>query len=169
MRTQSHFASITFQYERAGVTHTSDRIWPFAQGGSAAEMRALAQRYPVGADVTAYVNPNVPSEAFLERRWSSAPYTVVFMGLLPLSFVAFLGVLLAGWKRPPLAMGVSVGVMLVIGGLGGWLVAHHAQNMPPTARAWWMWLFFAGGAAMAVAPLLAMVKARRLRRILDEG
>ena len=164
-RSISHFARIEFEYEHGGVARTSERIWPVGEGGSAAAMRAVAARFPPGSEVTAFVDPADPEVAFLEKRWSRGVYASVFMGLAPLSFVATLGVVLAGWRRPGVALVFAIAIGLVIAGIGGASAAHYLREPPASARASWLWLVFAGGALMAAAPLLGTLKARQLHRI----
>jgi Protein of unknown function (DUF3592) len=60
-------ASILYEYSVNGVTHRSD-VWRSAAGSSSSTRFAARAvgRYPVGAVVTVYCNPEKPTDAMLE-------------------------------------------------------------------------------------------------------
>jgi Protein of unknown function (DUF3592) len=60
-------ASILYEYSVNGVTHRSD-VWRLGTGSSSSTepARKTVKRYPVGAVVTVYCNPEKPADAMLE-------------------------------------------------------------------------------------------------------
>ncbi len=167
--TTSYWADIEFTYEYESKTRTSDTVWPVGEGGRAAAMRAVVERYPQGAQVSAFVDLDNPAMAFLEKRWSLMPYVSVTIGCLPALFVTALGVLVAGWRRPGIAMLCALVVGIVVILLVGIASEHYLRHVPPSERVWWMWLVFAVSAALALGPLAAVTKARQLNRLYREG
>lgn len=82
--------AVTFQYRFQGTDYTSDRIYP-GDTRQRYEDSATAQSrlspYTVGESVTAYVNPEMPGEAFLEDTRSGQPTGAFVVGV----FVSLLG------------------------------------------------------------------------------
>jgi hypothetical protein len=161
----SYWADIEFTYDYDGETRTSDKVWPVAEDGSAMAMRAVVERYPQGSQVSVFVDPDDPAVAFLEKRWSPMPYISVNIGCLPVVFVTALGVLLAGWRRPGIAMlsALVVGTLAIF--LTGMTSEQYLRHVPPSERVWWMWLVFAGSGILAIGPLAAVIKARHLNQL----
>ncbi len=64
-----YYPVVTYAYEAGGRRHTHDRI-AFGIGPSSGHdtPERAAARYPVGSQVTVYVNPHNPADAVLERR-----------------------------------------------------------------------------------------------------
>ncbi len=97
------------------------------------------------------------------------PYVSVCIGCLPAVFITALGILIAGWKRPGIALlsGLAVGAvviyLLVLTG------EHYLRHTPASERVWWMWAVLAGSCALAFGPLAAMIKARQLSRLYREA
>lgn len=165
----SYWADIKFTYEYDGKEQNSNRVWPVGEGGSAANIRAIVERYPPDAQVMAFVDSEDPGMAFLEKRWSQMPYVSVSIGCLPAVFVAALGILVAGWKRPGIAMLSGLGVGVVVIFLSVLTGDHYLRNVPASERVWWMWLVLAGSCALALGPLVAVIKARQLNRLYREA
>jgi hypothetical protein len=167
--TTSYWADIEFNYKYQDKTQTSDRVWPIGEGGREAVMREVVERYPQGAQVSAFVDPDDPAIAFLEKRWSPMPYVSVAIGSLPAVFVIALGVWLVGWRRPGIALlsALVVGTVAIL--LMGMAGTHYMLSVPPGERVWWMWLLFASSAALAFGPLVMVFKARQLNRMYLEA
>jgi hypothetical protein len=167
--TSDYWPDIKFSYDYGGESRTSTKVWAVGVGGSEAEARAVQQRYPQDAAVSAFVDPENPETAFLERRWSHEPYLSVVMGVFPLAFVTGLGILLAGWKRPQLASAIAalVGslILVCVFQAGG----HYLRLMPEPDRHWGMMLVFGLCLPMAMIPFAALWKARQLHRLYKEG
>ena len=163
--TTSYWADIKFNYKYQNTTQTSDRVWPIGEGGREAVMREVVERYPQGAQVSAFVDPDDPATAFLEKRWSPMPYVSVAIGSLPALFVIALGVWLVGWRRPGIALFSALFVGTVAFILMGMSGTHYLRSVPPGEQVWWMWLLFAGSAALAFGPLLMVIKARYLNQM----
>ncbi|WP_424017763.1 DUF3592 domain-containing protein [Halorientalis pallida] len=72
---------VTFEYRYEGTNYTSTNLFPgFAQDyADRAKARAVLDPYTVGASTTAYVPPESPDEAFLERRTTETP--LLFLGI----------------------------------------------------------------------------------------
>ncbi|MFC6835997.1 DUF3592 domain-containing protein [Halomarina ordinaria] len=75
--------TVSFDYRYEGTAYTSDDVFPSAVTStydtrSAAE--SALQGYETGDTVTAYVDPDSPSEAFLTDRRSNGPLKFVAIG-----------------------------------------------------------------------------------------
>jgi uncharacterized SAM-binding protein YcdF (DUF218 family) len=80
----SYYPRVEYTYEVAGETRTSKQV---AFGGvrgynSPDRVRQDLEKYPAGAAVTAYYNPEKPSEAVLERIAGSGAKTAKIMGII---------------------------------------------------------------------------------------
>jgi hypothetical protein len=164
-RKQSYWPEVEFSYEYGGETRTSKKVWPVAESGREAEVREVVDRYPPAAKVTAFVDPDDPSTAFLERRWGQLAYVSILIGCLPLAFVVGLGVLLTGWRRPSLAVKVALLAGIVIIAVVMLAAEHYLRVMPEHEKARWVWFVCMGAGLMALAPLAAVAKARSLHRL----
>lgn len=159
-----YWADIEFTYVYEGKVRSASKVRPLEEGGTAAEMRAIVDRYPHGMEVSAFVDPADPDTAFLERRWSQMPYVAVSTGCLPSVFVTALGILVAGWKRPGIAMFIGLGVgaavilLLIVAG------QHYLEHFSSSEHRWWIWLVLVGAGAMTLGLFAAMIKARQLHR-----
>jgi hypothetical protein len=83
--TTSHTPEVEFTYEVNGVQYTSDLLGPskIVRGYASADGAAEELRpYPVGAKVTAFVDPTRPERAFLGNEPSVAPHVFMLVGLL---------------------------------------------------------------------------------------
>jgi len=125
----------------------------------------MAERYPVGAEARGFVDPADPSVAFLERRWSGLPHLAVLVGTLPMLFVLGLGVLLAGWRRPGVALGVALAVGVTAASIQSAMAVDYYRGVPGAEQTWWMHAAFAGALLLSLGPLLLSIKARRLHAL----
>lgn len=85
---------IRFAYEVAGQRHESQTHSLFVnESSSDREAAAVVARYPVGAKVTAYVDPGNPAAAVLDRsiRWSTLLVMLAVCGV-------FATVAIVGWR-----------------------------------------------------------------------
>jgi hypothetical protein len=64
-----YYPHIVYQYNVMGQTYTGKRISPGPESGSS-RARELVAKYPPGAPVTVYYDPQNPSDAALERDLS---------------------------------------------------------------------------------------------------
>jgi hypothetical protein len=167
--TTSYWADIEFTYKYQNRTRTSDRVWPVGEAGNETVMRVVVERYPKGAQVSAFVDPDDPAMAFLEKRWSPMPYVSVAIGIIPALFVTALGVWLVGWRRSGIALFSALVVGAVAISLIGMAGTHYNRSVPPSAQVWWMWLLFASSAVLAFGPLMMVVKARYLNQMYLEA
>jgi hypothetical protein len=165
----SYWPEMEFSYEYAGETRTSKRVWPVTESGRESKALRVVERYSTGMEVSALVDPADPSMAFLERRWSQAPYLSILIGCLPTAFVTGLGVLLAGWKRPSEALIITLLVGTVVIGIVLMTGSHYLRVMPATERVWWMWLVLVLSVPLAGSPLAVMPKVRSLHRCYRQG
>lgn len=88
--TDSYVPVVTYRYSYAGESYTSDNIYPGVnqpQYQDRAGARTHLSAYTVGESVPAYVNPDAPSEAYLENSRTIQPTGSIVVGLL----VALLG------------------------------------------------------------------------------
>jgi len=163
--TTSYWPEIEFSYGYEGVSRTSNRIWPVGEGGSEAEAQAVLRAYPEGAQVSAFVDPDDPETAFLEKRWSQMPYLSVMLGVLPAAFVTGLGILLTGWKRPQIALLFAALIVALVLGVTGLAGEHYLRVMPDDQRPWWTTLAFVLSLPIALIPLAAFLKAKQLHQL----
>ncbi len=92
----TYSVEVVYRYETGGRELHSDR-YHFLSGSSSGykNKAAIVERYPEGAEVTAWVDPDNPGSAVLSRDFSSE----WLFGLLPLVFVfAGLGGMVLVWK-----------------------------------------------------------------------
>lgn len=83
----SYYPQVEFAYTYEGTTYTSSNIHATdAESGhsSRSSAESVLEAYPEGETVTAYVDPDEPGEAFLERERSNAPYGFAAVGALAL-------------------------------------------------------------------------------------
>jgi hypothetical protein len=91
--TTTHEPCVRFAYEVQGAAYESEllrptdivRTFPSAEGA-----RAELEPFPVGAKVTAFVNPDSPDRAFLIAEPSAAPTVLVVLGFVAPLFGALL-------------------------------------------------------------------------------
>jgi hypothetical protein len=76
---------IVYEYEFEGKTYQSGRydFVSMASNTSMASRRAIIKAHPPGTETVCFVNPAQPSEAVLQRGWSSE----MWWGLFPIPFV----------------------------------------------------------------------------------
>ena len=84
---RSHYysASVTFTYEYRGTTYTSDDLYPGtidATFDTKSEAESAIEPYEENATATAYVEPDAPSEGFLERQTTQGPLEMIAGGAL---------------------------------------------------------------------------------------
>lgn len=95
--TQVYQPRILYEYGVDGRTYSSHRFGYFgAAYGSRDEAQLVVARYPAGSAQTAYVNPNDPAEAVLNKSSPSAWWKHFWFPTL-FVFVGFLG-LFGGWR-----------------------------------------------------------------------
>jgi len=114
----SYSPQISYRYTAGGITHLGTRVLAIGNvSASSSWARQFLQRYPVHSTATAYVSPNDPSEAFLDREVEFFPYIfALFPGLL---YAFMIGTAISGQRRSNLAAIAS----------GQWQVLHPSQ--PP--------------------------------------
>ena len=97
-RSTSYSPVVTYTYTFNGRALTSFRVLTFDETGSSAWARAIVKRFPAGAKIIAYVNPDAPAESILIREYSSTPYLLSFVALFTVAIgtALLLGVLSAG-------------------------------------------------------------------------
>lgn len=80
----SYRADVLYEYAAAGRTWRSNRRSFFPLGSSDySDQKATADRYPAGAAISCFVDPDDPSRSILDRR----PRPVYLIGLFPLVFL----------------------------------------------------------------------------------
>jgi len=84
---RSHYysASVTFTYQYQGTTYTSDELYPGDIGATfdtRSEAVSAIKPYEENATATAYVDPDAPSERFLERQTTQGPLRMILGGAL---------------------------------------------------------------------------------------
>ena len=92
--TTSYTSDIRFRYVSGGATHESERLRPtmIVRGHASHESAAREiAAFPVGARVTAYVDPREPDKAFLLREKSAAPAVFLALGIVLPPLAWFVG------------------------------------------------------------------------------
>ncbi len=140
---------VTYRYRAAGGTFPGDAVSPAYAGSSDYRpVQRLLLRYPPGARTTCRVNPDDPSEAYLEPP---APTFTLVMAI-PLLFVLVGATVLAGtWRKrrspgAPEALGraspggkrllLAVGGVFLAAGLGTGAAMLPWMTGPLRARGW---------------------------------
>ena len=83
--TTTHRPDVRFRYEVGGRPYESDLLHPHiivTSYGSREAAAEILRPYPVGARVTAYVDPRHPDKGFLKREPTSAPGVNIVIGLV---------------------------------------------------------------------------------------
>ncbi len=91
-RDTTYSADITYRYAVDGQSYTSSRYW-YAGGGSGSQSDAqnTVNRYPAGAQVTAYYNPDKPDQAVLDNSAPSTTVPYAALGFLWLVVLLLIG------------------------------------------------------------------------------
>jgi hypothetical protein len=84
----SYLPAITYRYVIGGQTYTSSTVSLLTSARDEASARLVIGRYGLGDTVTAYVDPEHPSRAFVERHVSLAPLFLLALPGLPLAALA---------------------------------------------------------------------------------
>lgn len=80
------YPDVRYSYQVMGREYEANKIMPGAEiGGSGAQK--VIDRYPVGAQVTVFYNPNNPYEAVLEKK-GPAPW-IMWLVLVTINVVLF--------------------------------------------------------------------------------
>ncbi|PWH16906.1 MAG: hypothetical protein DDG59_08690 [Anaerolineae bacterium] len=77
---RSYFPHVEYTYQVGEMTYRGDKLTFGAKRGYASPKKAQEQiaRYPVGAQVRAYYNPENPQEAVLEQRAVGSNFMLIF-------------------------------------------------------------------------------------------
>jgi len=92
---------VRYEYSIGGTRYESDAVLPVRMAASLAWAERLRARFRAGAVVTAYVNPNRASSAFLVREVSLRPLLFV---VLPLAISALFAWIVLAQRRQVAAM-----------------------------------------------------------------
>ncbi len=88
---------VEYTYEFEGKKYTGTRIKRLpVESGDDLKVTKKMKAYPIGAEVTAFVNPSAPDEAVLERDSKAALYSIWFPCLFVLGGV---GIIIANLSR----------------------------------------------------------------------
>lgn len=83
---------VRYRYEVAGRgAFVGDRVTPLGESRSGGWARTIVGRYAPRMAVTAYVNPDDPSQSFLERRRSPLPWAFMGFASVVLALVGLVG------------------------------------------------------------------------------
>lgn len=83
--TTTHRPEVRFRYEVNGATHESDLLRPniIVTGYASREAAAaVLAPYPVGAEVSAWVDPETPDAGFLEAEAGAGPVVFMIIGVV---------------------------------------------------------------------------------------
>lgn len=91
--TTTYTAHVEYRYEFAGVTHTADTV-SYVEWGTSDPERAerIVAAHPIGAQVTAFVDPDDPARAVLEPGTEHFPFLVLLF-LVPFHCVPAIALL----------------------------------------------------------------------------
>ncbi len=97
--TRMYTANVRYRYAVNGVQYHSGRVsLGDSSTSSAADKRAIAERYPVGSQVTVYYDPDQPQDALLEVGPVLITYIPLVFGLL----ATIAGILAFFWRSNPM-------------------------------------------------------------------
>jgi len=163
--TSGYFAEIEYTYTYQERDRRSTRIWIVGERGMLPTMEALVDRFPADQPTTAWVDPDDPDVAFLDRRLSKGVYVSMCIGSLPFTFLTTLGLLVLGWRRPVFAtmggVGVSLGVVVFLVLI--WV--HFLQVFSAEMRPLWLQMILGASLILALSPLISLFKVRQLHRL----
>jgi hypothetical protein len=77
---------VTYTYQVAGQQYQSQRIYFGSEVGGSA-MTGVVKKYPVGAQVPVYYNPENPADAVLEQS-SPASKVLILVGVILIAVAA---------------------------------------------------------------------------------
>lgn len=92
--TTSHRPEVRFRYEIDGRSYESDLLTPtiiVTSTASREDVVEFLKPYPVGAQVTAWVDPGTPDKAFLQLERSAGPTVFIILGVLLPPLAWFVG------------------------------------------------------------------------------
>lgn len=122
-----------YRYQFDGRTFTGTRIYPFKvsfESGAAGELaRAIADEYETGQKITAYVNPDEPSQAFLRLHF--APYIFILFAVTMI-FAGILGAVrhhTEGDRKRPSGPTIATILIWIVAGLA--ITGHYYVTSPP--------------------------------------
>jgi Protein of unknown function (DUF3592) len=79
---------VTYQYTVNGVPYTSQRVSPLTESASRKWAQSVVARYPTGAAVTAWYDPKHPSNAIIDRHFSTMPLIIIGVVIVVMMLVA---------------------------------------------------------------------------------
>src|SRR4051794_14266589 len=80
-RTTTYRPIIRYHYTVGDSVFGSNHVFPITQETSARRAHEIVNRYPKGASVTVWYDPNRPGEAFLIREWDFSPYLLILCAM----------------------------------------------------------------------------------------
>jgi hypothetical protein len=91
-RDTTYSADITYRYSVNGQSYTSSRYWYAGSGsGYQSDAQNTVNRYPAGAQVTAYYNPDKPEDAVLDNSAPSTTIPYAALGFMWLVILLLIG------------------------------------------------------------------------------
>jgi hypothetical protein len=126
-RTTTYRPLVRYHYSLGDAVFGNDHVFPITQETSASRAAEIVKRFPKGASVTVWYDPNRPTEAFLIREWDFSPYLLI---LCAMTFLATgLGFWAAGpWRRKQ--------VWTPKPASGGWHQLTPRVNLAAARRPW---------------------------------
>jgi len=99
-RDTTYSAVITYRYAVNGQNYTSDRYWYAGSGsGYQSDAQNTVNRYPAGAQVTVYYNPDKPDEAVLDNSAPSTTVPYAALGFMWLVVLLIIGKCVSGYRN----------------------------------------------------------------------
>ena len=77
----THYPAVYYSYQVSGQAHKGNRIAPGVDVGGSGARKVIA-RYPMGAPVTVYYNPQNPADAVLEKQAPAPTLLWIVLGVL---------------------------------------------------------------------------------------
>lgn len=144
----SHVARVRYRYLVGDATWENDRVFPHdIRTSSRRAMRRVAQRFPEGAFVKVWVDPEDPEASFLLKEMLWLPYV---FALAPMIFVLIGAIVALPSWAVPLPMALLLGPL--------W---WHQQALPETIPGW-MQAAYLGLLTVAFVPMAWKRGRRRL-------
>ncbi|WP_434523161.1 DUF3592 domain-containing protein [Halorubrum sp. AS12] len=101
-----YYVQIEFTYQFQGTQYTGDQLFPGSISQSydtRSDAQSAIEPYEAGETVTAYVDPDNPSEGFLERQTVTSPFEFIAIGGLGLLLTALNAI---GARKPGAETGI---------------------------------------------------------------
>ena len=129
--TTIHIPEVRFTYQFGGRARMGQRVYPTARNGDLAWAKRVVAGFPVGAEVSAWVDPANPDESFLIREFVVSSYAMILAAAVGVAILMAFASLVGFLYRPVSRAACAVGVVAP-GALVAFAGAHYWGHARPT-------------------------------------